>query len=319
MAYFWGYSPYDNPFYRGEPPLGGIRPRPDDYSRPINVQNPPPTETLLNEALINLRAARDAFRREDFPRALQLTDEALRLMPDDPMLHQVRALNLFALRRYDDAAAALHAVLAVGPGWDWTTMVSLYDDRETYTRQLRLLEDYSDRNPRGVAAHFVLAYHYLTTGFVDEAVGQWGRVLALRPNDRLSAGLIQELQPSLTTNGHQVARTSMTSGTPASAAAAAPSGKPRRLVGTWIARPAADTTITLVFQPRGLIVWKVSQPGRDREFAGFAIYEQKTLTLSQDQDNSLVGIVHWQDEDHFTFKVLASRPGDSGLTFAKSL
>jgi hypothetical protein len=97
------------------------------------------------------------------------------------------------------------------------------------------------------------------------------------------------------------------------------SGKPGKRVGTWIARPAADTTITLVFQPRGLIVWKVSQPGRDREFAGFAIYEQKILTLSQDQDNSLVGLVHWQDEDHFTFKVLASRPGDPGLTIAKSL
>jgi hypothetical protein len=31
-------------------------------------------------------------------------------MPDDPLLHQFRALALFALRRYEEAAAALYAV-----------------------------------------------------------------------------------------------------------------------------------------------------------------------------------------------------------------
>jgi hypothetical protein len=76
--------------------------------------------------------------------------------------------------------------------------------------------------------------------------------------------------------------------------------------------------ITPIFQPRGQIVWNLSQPGHDREFAGFAIYQQRTLTVSQDQDNSLVGTVDRQDEHHFTFKVLASRPGDPGLSFAKS-
>ena len=44
---------------------------------------------------------------------------------------------LFALKRYDEAAAALYAVLSVGPGWDWTTLISLYADPETYTQQLR--------------------------------------------------------------------------------------------------------------------------------------------------------------------------------------
>jgi hypothetical protein len=42
------------------------------------------------------------------------------------------------------------------------------------------------------------------------------------------------------------------------------------------------------------------------------------LTLSQNQDNALVGTVDWQDDRHFTFKVLADRSGGPGLAFAKS-
>jgi tetratricopeptide (TPR) repeat protein len=306
MAYRWGYFPYDNPFDRGGPSRAGERPRVDDYSRPIRILNTPPTEALLNDALMSFRAARAAFRDDDFPRARDLTDEALRLMPDDPMLHQFRALVLFALRRYDEAAAAIYAVLAVGPGWDWKTMIDLYGDRGTYTRQLRLLEVYSDDNPRAAAARFLRAYHYFTTGYVEEALGQWNRVVELRPNDRLSLQLILELQPSQqgTEDRDALAQTG--------------SGAPGKLEGTWIALPRPDTTIAVTFQPRGHIVWKVRQPGRDRGIEGYAIHEKKTLILSEDQDNILVGRIHWQDNGHFTFKALADRPGEPGLTFAKA-
>ena len=49
-------------------------------------------------------------------------------------------LVLFALQRYDEASVALYAVLSIGPGWDWPTLVGLYPDVETYTAQLRALE-----------------------------------------------------------------------------------------------------------------------------------------------------------------------------------
>ena len=62
MAYRWGYFPYDNPFARRGPSPGTERPF-DDYSRPIRILNPVPTEKLLDEALTAFRAARDAFRR----------------------------------------------------------------------------------------------------------------------------------------------------------------------------------------------------------------------------------------------------------------
>ena len=59
--------------------------------------------------------ARDAFKAGDYARALELTDQAIRQMPNDAALHELRGVVLFALHRYEDAAAPLYAVLSVGP------------------------------------------------------------------------------------------------------------------------------------------------------------------------------------------------------------
>lgn len=317
MAYSWGYFPYNNPFLRGPAPGGADRLRFDDYSRPIGVLNPPPTETLFDEAILRFERARESFRRGDSAEALRLADEALQLMPDDPMMQQFRALSLFSLRRYDEAAATLHSVLAVSPGWDWLTLVALYGDRATYTRHLRLLESATREDSRSAAAPFVLAYHYLSTGYDDEAVDQWTRVLELRPDDALTAGLIRELRPTRPADGDMAARMPETAGRRwASGPAAA--GEREKLAGTWIARPAAGTAITVTFRPQGRITWKVAQPGREREFNGFAILEQHTLSLSEDEIHALVGTVQWHDGGRFTFRALAARADDPGLRFAKN-
>ena len=189
-------------------------------------------------------------------------------------------------------------------------MVSLYDKKATYTQQLRLLEDFARSHPRSAEAHFLLAYHYLTTGYVNQAVNQWERVLAHRPDDRLSAGLIRALQPHRAGDVDRLADIAMS--------AATMSGKPGKLEGTWVARPLPGTTITLLFQPEGQVVCRVRQRGASREFMGYAIYEKSTLTLSQDQDNALVGTITWHDEDGFNFRLLARWPGDPGLAFEKS-
>ena len=115
-------------------------------------------------------------------------------MPEDPSIQGFRGLTLLALHRYREAAEVLYHVVAVVPGWDWTTVRRLYDNPETYTRQLRLLESYSVRNPRSAVAHFLLAYEYLTTGYSDDATAQLDEVAALQPGDRLVAQLIQELR-----------------------------------------------------------------------------------------------------------------------------
>ena len=66
--------------------------------------------------------ARDAFKAGDYAAALDLTDEALKDVPGDPLVHEFKALVLFARGEDARAAAELHAVLAVRPGMDWTTL-----------------------------------------------------------------------------------------------------------------------------------------------------------------------------------------------------
>ncbi len=267
MAYRWGYFAFANPYLVGPPPSGPARSGFPEYSRPVNTLAAPPTEAMLNEALRSFRAARDAFRREDYTEALKRVDQALKRMPEDPSLQGFRGLTLLALHRYREAAEVLYPVVAVVPGWDWTTIRRLYDDPETYTRQLRLLESYSVRNPRSAVGHFLLAYEYLTTGYADDATAQLDEVAALLPGDRLVAQLIQELRR----------RPSPDRATPASSQP----GDPGKLVGTWIARPRADATITLTIQPEGHLTWKVNDRGQDRQFSGFCSYLDGILTLDR--------------------------------------
>ena len=114
-------------------------------------------------------------------------------MPGDPLVHEFKALVLFARGEDARAAAELHAVLAVRPGMDWTTLSGLYPDVETYTGQLRALEDRCRQDPKAAAPRFVLAYHYLVAGHKDAAVAQLKAVLALEPGDRVARRLLASL------------------------------------------------------------------------------------------------------------------------------
>ena len=114
------------------------------------------------------------------------------MLPNDATLHEFRALVLFAAGKYDLAAGPLYAVLSVGPGWDWTTMAGLYPNIDVYTAQLRKLEAFVTANPNSTSGRFVLAYHYLTQGHTDDAVVQLKEVVALAPQDTLSAQLVRQ-------------------------------------------------------------------------------------------------------------------------------
>jgi cytochrome c-type biogenesis protein CcmH/NrfG len=141
-------------------------------------------------------AAREAFKAGDAVKAQTLVEKAIELLPSDATLHEFRALTLFAQGRYKEAAATLYAVLAAGPGWDWKTMRGLYPDEDTYTRQLRALEEHVRKDPNSGEAHFVLAYQYLVLGSKDEAVKQLKEVVRVQPQDKLSAALLKALTPS---------------------------------------------------------------------------------------------------------------------------
>jgi tetratricopeptide (TPR) repeat protein len=167
-----------------------------DSGAALPTTGPPPPENeddTVAQANKQFDAARGAFMNGNYVQAQTLAEKAIDLLPSDATLHEFRALTLFAQGRYKDAAATLYAVLAAGPGWDWQTMRGLYPDAETYTRQLRALEDYVRKNPASGYAHFVLAYQYLVLGAMDAAVQQLREVVRVEPQDTLSAALLDAL------------------------------------------------------------------------------------------------------------------------------
>jgi tetratricopeptide (TPR) repeat protein len=167
-----------------------------DAGEPLPTAEPPQPDTTdetVANAIKEFDAAREAFKGGDYAGAQKLVEKAIELLPSDATLHEFRALTLFAQGRYKDAAATLYAVLAAGPGWDWATMHALYPDEDTYTRQLRALEQYVAKNPKSADARFVLAYQYLVLGVKDEAVKQLQGVVNVQPQDKLSAALVKAL------------------------------------------------------------------------------------------------------------------------------
>jgi thioredoxin-like negative regulator of GroEL len=200
----WGYSSFVNPYYTPtvvvqqpavvvQQPAGVAQPQVYDYSRPIDVASPPPAQAVIDQSVASFDDARAAFKSGDYAGALKLADLALAKTPNDPMLHEFRATCLFALGRYDQAAAPLYDVLSAGPGWDWTTLAGLYSSVDVYSEQLRSLEAFCNANPQAASARFVLGSLYMTQGSADAAANLFKQVVALQPQDRLSAQLLAVL------------------------------------------------------------------------------------------------------------------------------
>jgi Tfp pilus assembly protein PilF len=306
--YNWGYMPYYDPYYVASPVVVDQPVAAYDYSQPIDTTSTQPEQSVTDQAVQLFDAARASFKQGDYAQALQQCDQALAKMPNDPALHEFRALVLFALRRYDEAAAALYAVLSVGPGWDWTTLISLYPSVDVYTEQLRALESYCLAHPDSASARFVLAYQYLTEGHNDAAVNALKWVVKLKPDDGLSKQLLQQLSAQNT-------GTDQAPPEAAPANTAPPAGA--TLEGTWTARPSKDTTVTLTIKPGGSFTWRVQQKGQPREFSGTSTYGDGILTLAPANGPALVGNVSWQDPTHMTFHVVGDSPDNPGLSFSK--
>ena len=308
MLYGMGYMPYANPYYVADPAVSA----PYNYSQPIDTTSAPADDSVANPATTLFDAGRASFLQGNYADALQQTDNALAQLPNDTTLHEFRALCLFALSRYDEAAATLYAVLAVGPGWDWTTLIGLYPNVDVYTTQLRALETYCQAHPDSAQSRFVLAYHYLTQGHTDAAVGILKQVVALNPNDTLSAKLLRQLNapPDQPTSN---------AAAPAPAAAPADTTPPEgaTIAGTWTANPVPDTAITLTIEPAGKFTWNVNQKGRTQQFSGTSNFGAGILTLAQASGPALVGRVSWTDASHITFRIVGDGPDDPGLSFAK--
>lgn len=301
--YGMGYSGYANPYYAAGAGMGAY-----DYSQPIDTTTAPVSDEVATQGVSSFDAARASFQQGQYDQALQQADAALQQTPNDTTLHEFRALCLFALGRYDEAAGVLYAVLSVGPGWDWSTMIGLYPDADAYTTQLRALEAAYKASPESPAPAFVLAYHYLTQGHNEAAVVALKRVVALRPDDALSAQLLAKLSPPAA--GAEAA--------PAEAPPA-PSGLPAgaTLAGAWTASPREGASIMLEVQDDGKFTWTADQRGKSQMFRGTSAYADGVLTLVQSEGPTLVGRVSWTDAAHMSFRVVGAPPSDPGLSFSR--
>ena len=76
----------------------------------------------------------------------------------------------------------------------WDTLKSLYSDVETYTRQLKDLEQYVKDHPKEPDAKFLLAYHSLTLEQPEAAIPLLEDVVAQQPKDQLSAQILKVLK-----------------------------------------------------------------------------------------------------------------------------
>jgi tetratricopeptide (TPR) repeat protein len=284
-----------------------------DYSRPLDLTSIAPEPENAEQEDLTFQAALDAFKAGDFARALSLNDLALKPHPNDPILHEFRALCLFALGRYDEAAGVLYVVLTAGPGWDWATMIGLYSDADTYTRQLRALEEAAGRDPAAASKRFVLAYHYLVQEHVEQARQQFEAVVKLQPKDQLAAHFVKLLTASSEAPAAADADSARAAETDQ---ARQPSPPPAALVGTWNAKPAPDLSIELTVREDGQFTWDVNDNGQASSIAGEADYADGILKLNQDDAPALVGKVVNLGEKQFGLE-LSGGPQSAVLQFSR--
>jgi tetratricopeptide (TPR) repeat protein len=317
IPWSWGYWGYSNP-YASEPIV--VDNSTIDYSQPILAYEAPSDVAATDASAADAAPApvdlatqefdeaREAFAQGDYAAALSKVNQAIARVPNDTSLHEFRGLVLFATGKYQDAAAAIYAVLSAGPGWNWSTLSGLYPSIDVYTQQLRALEAYRKQHPDASYAHFLLAYQYLTCGKTEAAAKELKDVVRINPQDPLAAQLLAGLQPA-----------DPNAPPPQPAEPPAP-GKPvttAELAGNWTAQKPDGSSISLQLGADSKFAWKYTQNGKSHDFGGSYTVADNLLVLNQNNTPAMVGQVSGADGKRFNFHLAGSPPGDPGLTFMK--
>jgi hypothetical protein len=329
VGYGFGLWGYTNPYYV-EPYTVGTTVI--DYSQPLIISEPYPVEVpvettpadaaspgateplppgVTQVGLDAFERARQAFYAGDYQQALGAIDQATGEMPKDTTTHEFRGLVLFALGRYGEVAAPVHAVLAVGPGWDWTTLVGLYPSVDVYTTQVRALEKHV-RERGDAPAIFVLAYHYMTMGHTDAAVLRLRDVTRLQPDDTVAAELLSMLAPP--------------EESPANAAPAQPAAPQNdgiaittaELAGDWTAKGPAGATYQVNLSDDGSFLWTYTSKGKTEKIGGVYAVDGDVLAMEPDSGGTLAARISKPSGGKFHFTAAGTPPGKPGLDFTRS-
>jgi tetratricopeptide (TPR) repeat protein len=317
LIYNSGYLGYSNPYYTS----GGWSGY--NYSQPVTVSYNSPV-TVIDNSVDTASAASSsdqvfssavaAFQQNDYDAALDITNKGITQFPDDAVLHEFRSLVLFAKQDYQQSAATIHSVLAVGPGWDWTTLIGMYSDASLYTTQLRTLEGFTKSNPDDAATHFLLAYHYLSCGHADAAARHLQQVVTLMPGDHVAAGMLKMVAKP---TAEEMADAPLTDESEA-ARADGPPVDPATLVGAWHATRDDGSAFSLTLTDQHEFTWSFTQKGQSaQDFGGTYSIEGNVLALERKDGGSLIAEITSADASKFNFKMLGAADDDQGLNFSR--
>ena len=318
----WGLgygSSYYNPYY-AEPVVAQAMPY--DYSQPVVINNyvssdaeggevsQPESTPEQQQALSSFDDGLAKFKAGDYIAALSAFNSALKQLPGDAVVHEVRSLALFAVGDYKAAAAGLNSLLSAAPGMDWTTMSGLYGNPEDYTAQFRKLEEFASTNPNDASAHFVLAYHYMVTGSKDDAIGALKVVVNNQPKDVTAKRMLEAMVPPETT---AVASIPITPALPANGEA-----PETDLVGSWVAQQG-ETKISLAIGEDSQFIWKTTSPGQSPvELTGQLSAGAEGIELETADQGTMAGSVTSQGPDNWQFAISGAPASDPGLSFARA-
>ena len=269
-----------------------------------------------NEANTAVDDALAKFKAGDYAGALAGFDRAVKASPKDSVIHEVRALTLFALGRYPEAAATLNSVLVSAPGMDWTTISNVYGSVDAYTAHLRKLEDFCRANPDSASGHFVLAYHYLVGGHADMAAEALKIVVAKQPGDLVAKRLLEAITPPEEPKAEAAQPASPSAAAPP-AATAAPAGPETDLVGTWKATSGKDT-VMLTITEDSKFTWKAAPAGRPPvELSGTVETARDAIALNTEKAGSMMGNVKSKGADAFDFTLVGAPKEAKPLEFQR--
>lgn len=319
-----GYSSYSNPY--PAQPVPTTSGAPVTYNQPITVvaADTAPADDAAAAKVTEASEgyvvkSQQAFKQKDYLAALDAINKAIAEAPGDGALHEYRALVQFALAKYSEAAGVLNPVLASGPGWDWTTMVKLYDSQETYTGQLEALAKYSALKPDAADAHFLLGYHYMVCAHLELAEKEFAAAAKLQPADTVSSQLADLCKASSTSAEEDAAPKD--GAAPAATPAETPPPEPvpvDQLAGTWVSDRGDAGKITLVFKSDGNYTWNFVKDGKSTEFGGeFSMNDDGFLVMGADE-SQMVADVSLPKDKEMKFVLTGGPPGDPGLDFKKS-
>jgi tetratricopeptide (TPR) repeat protein len=325
----WNTTAFVNPYYVA--PVANVAATvPYDYSQPVVVNNyitadsnstgadatatstaDPRVTAQVEQNFSDFDAGLESFKNGSYQEALRSFDTALRKNGGDPVLHEVRALSLFALGNYNEAAVALNSLLASAPGMDWTTISSMYSDTDVYTEQLRKLEAYCKANPKNPASAFVLAYHYLVTGSKDSAVRALRVVVENQPKDVVAKRMLEALDPKPVAT-ENTARTAP----PAAEELAKPQPE-INLIGKWRA-VNGPSTIDLTITDESGFSWSVMESGKKvAELTGDLATNGDAVVFDTKDQGSLGGTVKVIGSEEWIMLPPGVTKDESGIRFKR--